>query len=152
MIEIRSVKPTDPEVAALIRFHLSGMTANSPKDAIYALDTSGLSSSDVKLFGAFENDNCLSIGALKSLSPTDGEIKSMRTAEAALGRGLGKAVLKHIIEFARSNGTNNLYLETGTGPTFAAAHHIYHTHGFVPCEPFSDYAKSNFNRFFCLKI
>lgn len=152
MIEIRRVKPTDPEVAALIKFHLSGMTANSPKKSVYALDTSGLSSSDVTLFGAFENDKCLSIGALKSLSSTDGEVKSMRTAEAALGRGLGKAILKQIIEAARAEGLNALFLETGTGPTFAAAHHIYRTHGFVPCEPFGDYAQSNFNRFFCLQI
>lgn len=152
MIEIRRVKPTDPEVASLIKFHLSGMMANSPEDAVYALDTSGLSSSNVTVFGAFEADKCLSIGALKSLSSTDGEIKSMRTAEAAIGRGLGKAVLKHIIETARAAGLNALYLETGTGPTFAAAHHIYHTHGFAPCESFGDYAQSDFNRFFCLKI
>ena len=152
MIEIRRVKPTDPEVAALIEFHLSGMISNSPKDSIYALGVSGLSSTDVTLFGAFENDKCLSIGALKSLSPTDGEIKSMRTAQAALGRGLGKAILKHIIEVAQMSGLKGLFLETGTGPTFAAAHHIYQTHGFVPYEPFGNYTQSTFNRFFWLKV
>ena len=152
MIDIRIVDPLDPEIAAIIAFHLSGMTANSPKESVYALGASGLSEDNVTLFGAFENETCLSIGAIKRLNATEGEIKSMRTIKSALGRGLGKSVLQHIIEFAKQNGLESLMLETGTGESFDAAHHIYKQHGFAPSPPFGDYKKSDFNRFYALKL
>lgn len=152
LTDIRIVDPKDPEIAAIISYHLSGMVENSPKDSVYALDTSGLSDIAVTLFGAFQNGSCLSIGALKQLSQTEGEIKSMRTVQTALGKGLGKAILQHIIEFARDTGLNKLLLETGTGSSFEAAHHIYDTHGFKPCPPFGNYTSTDFNRFFALSL
>ena len=152
MTSINIVDPKDPEVAAIIAFHLSGMVENSPKDSVYALNASGLSDPQVTLFGAFVEDKCLSIGALKILSPTEGEIKSMRTVQSALGQGLGQSILEHIIQYAQNNGLETLMLETGTGPSFAAAHHIYKTHRFLPCPAFGDYKNSDFNRFFALTL
>ena len=152
MTSIKIVDPKDPEVAAIIAFHLSGMVENSPKDSVYALNASGLSDPQVQLFGAFIEDKCLSIGALKILNPTEGEIKSMRTVQSALGQGLGQSILQHIIQYAQNHGLETLMLETGTGHSFAAAHHIYKTHGFLPCPPFGGYAKSDFNRFFALTL
>ena len=76
----------------------------------------------------------------------------MRTVESALGQGLGKAILQHIIQFAGETGLTTLLLETGTGPSFEAAHHIYETHGFKPCSPFGAYAATEFNRFFALSL
>lgn len=152
MVEIRIIKPQDPEISAIIAFHLSGMVENSPKDSVYALNESGLSDPAVTLFGAFRNETCLSIGALKTFGKAEGEIKSMRTINSALGQGLGKAVLRHIIQFARTSGLTILFLETGTGQSFEAAHHIYKTYGFEPCAAFGDYAQSDFNRFFSLTL
>ena len=152
MTHIRIVNPQDPKIAAIIAFHLSGMVENSPKDSVYALNASGLSDPSVTLFGAFQNHICLSIGALKTLSQTEGEIKSMRTIKSALGQGLGKAILQHIIQFARNSSLTTLFLETGTGQSFEAAHHIYNAHGFKPCPGFGNYAKSEFNRFFSLTL
>lgn len=152
MTDIRVVNPQDPEISAIIASHLSGMVENSPKDSVYAMDASGLSDPAVTLFGAFQNGQCQSIGALKKLSDTEGEIKSMRTIETAMGQGFGKAVLRHIIHFARKNGIDTLLLETGTGQSFEAAHHIYDTHGFKPCSAFGDYEDSKFNRFFAFTL
>jgi len=152
MVDIRIVKAENPNVAPLIELHLSGMISNSPADSVYALDSSGLTAPDVTLFGAFENNHCVSIGAVKTLSSTHGEIKSMRTHPDALGHGYGKAILKHIIEVAKQRGWTRLSLETGTGPSFDASHHIYQTHDFEPSGPFSDYKSSDFNRFFSLKL
>jgi len=148
MIDIRIVKAENPKVASLIELHLSGMISNSPADSVYALDSSGLSGPDITLFGAFEKEACVSIGAIKTLSATHGEIKSMRTHPDALGRGHGKAILKHIIKTAKQRGLTRLSLETGTGPSFEAAHHIYKTHGFEASKAFSDYEATDFNRFF----
>jgi len=152
MIAIRRARPDEPSVSELIAFHLSGMVANSPKDSVYALDASGLADADITLYGVFENDSCLSIGALKTLSATTGEIKSMRTAETAIGRGLGKLILEHIIRTARDSGIKTLMLETGTGESFDAAHHVYRTYGFQPCSAFGDYKQTRFNRFFSLTL
>ena len=44
------------------------------------------------------------VGALKQLSPDHGEIKSMRTAPKALGRGVGRKILHQIVTEARSRG------------------------------------------------
>jgi len=152
MVEIKIVKAENPKVIPLIEIHLVGMISNSPAESVYALDSSGLSAPDVTLFGAFENDICVSIGAVKTLSSTHGEVKSMRTRPDALGHGHGKAILKHIIKVARQRGWTKLSLETGTGPSFDASHHIYKTHGFNPSEAFSDYESTDFNRFFSLNL
>ena len=64
-------------------------------------------------------------GALKELSPTHGEIKSMRTPAANRGRGAGRAVLAHIISVARQRGHKKLSLETGTHAAFEPAHNLY---------------------------
>ena len=37
----------------------------------------------------------------------------MRTADAALGRGVGKALLDHLVAVARAEGMTRLSLETG---------------------------------------
>lgn len=150
--DIKIVRPEDEDVAAIIRLHLSGMIANSPAESVYALNGSGLSSPDVTLFGAFEGETCLSIGALKMLNQTSGEIKSMRTLTDALGRGFGKAILKHIIGVAKQRGFDSLFLETGTGESFAAAHHIYRSEGFVQTRAFGDYMATDFNRFYLLDL
>jgi len=152
MITIRPVGPNEPQVSELIAFHLSGMISNSPKDSVYALDASGLSGPGITLFGAFENGACLSIGALKRQNSVTGEIKSMRTAESALGRGIGKLILERIIETAREHGLKTLVLETGTGESFDAAHHVYKRYGFLPADAFGPYEQTEFNRFFSLTL
>lgn len=152
MMDIRPIDPEQKTVKALIAFHLSGMTSNSPEGSVHALDGSKLSSDEITMFGAFDGETCVSIGALKTLSPTVGEIKSMRTHPDALGHGYGKAILQHLIQAARGRGFTKLSLETGTGPSFDAAHHIYETHGFMPTDAFGDYESTDFNRFFSLTL
>ena len=60
----------------------------------------------------------LGFGALKALGDGEGEIKSMRTDPAALGKGVGKAILAAITAEARARGYARLLLETGTTPRF----------------------------------
>jgi putative acetyltransferase len=81
----------------------------------------------------------LGVGALKRLSATHGEIKSMHTAEASRRRGVGAAIVRRIIEAARSGGMTRVSLETGSWPYFIAARALYRSQGFVECGPFGDY-------------
>ena len=152
MTEIREGGLDDPQVVALLEIHAGGMLANSPPGTCHFLDLSGLKTPDITFLSAWQGETLLGIGAVKALDGTTGEIKSMRTAEAALGRGVGTAILRHIVALARERGYAALKLETGTGPAFGAAHALYARHGFVPCPPFADYEATEFNRFFALAL
>lgn len=149
---IQEGKLDDPQVIGLLEIHAGGMLANSPPGTCHFLDLSGLKTPDITFLSAWEGEALLGIGAVKALDGESGEIKSMRTAEAALGRGVGTAILQHIIGLARARGYTALKLETGTGAAFDAAHALYARHGFVPCPPFADYEATDFNRFFVLPL
>lgn len=149
---IRTGQLDDPQVIALLAVHARGMLDNSPPDACHFLDLSGLKTADITFLSAWDGDTLLGIGAVKALGDETGEVKSMRTAASATGRGTGTAILRHIIALARERGYSALKLETGTGPSFDAAHRLYARHGFVPCPPFADYEASDFNRFYALDL
>ncbi|MGV3456268.1 GNAT family N-acetyltransferase [Sphingomonas sp.] len=149
---IRAGQLDDPQVVALLAVHARGMLDNSPPDACHFLDLSGLKTPDITFLSAWDGDTLLGIGAVKALGDGTGEVKSMRTAASATGRGAGTAILRHIITLARERGYSALKLETGTGPSFDAAHRLYTRHGFAPCPPFADYEASDFNRFYALDL
>jgi putative acetyltransferase len=64
-----------------------------------------------------------------------------------LRKGVGQAVLEEIMRTARARNYTRLYLETGTGPAFAAAHALYLRNGFHWCGSFGDYTATHFNVF-----
>lgn len=149
---IREGELDDPRVIGLLEIHAGGMLAHSPRGATHFLDLSQLKTADITFLSAWEGEALLGIGAVKRLDDRTGEIKSMRTAQAALGRGVGTAILRHIIALARARGYTALKLETGTGTAFDAAHALYARHGFAPCPPFAGYEATDFNRFFALQL
>ena len=129
----------DPRVVELLHAHLARARAETAPGSAHALDLSGLRSPDVTFWSAWDGDAVAGVGALKQLSPDHGEVKSMHTAEALRGRGVGSAILRHIIAAARARGMSRLSLETGSWPYFAPARALYARHGFVECPPFGDY-------------
>ena len=94
----------------------------------------------------------MGIGALKQLSAATGEIKSMRTDARHLRKGVGLALLDHIIAVARERGYRCLSLETGSGAEFEAALAMYRKRGFANGEPFGDYKPTDFNQFLHLEL
>lgn len=139
MIAIRDGGLETPQVQDLLRLHASGMLANSPRESCHFLDLSGLQAADVSFWSAWEGEALLGIGALKQLDARHGEVKSMRTAPDHLGKGVGAAILNHILETARARGLTRLSLETGTAPSFEPALRLYARAGFVPCPAFGSY-------------
>ena len=152
MFEIRRDDLSGEATRALLRLHLQGMHASSPKGASFALDLSGLAAPGVTVWTAWSGDQIAGIGALKRMAPDMGEIKSMRTHPDFARRGVGRALLEHILDQARALGLKRVVLETGTGPAFEAAHALYASRGFKPGEPFADYAASDFHRFYHLSL
>ena len=135
-----------------LALHLAGMHASSPPGTVFALDMSGLKAPGVTVWSAWREGRIAGIGALKTLSPVQGEIKSMRTHPDWLGQGAGAAILDHIIAVSKARGLGRLSLETGTGPAFEAAIRLYYKRGFMSGGPFADYPHTNFNQFFHLEL
>lgn len=130
---------SDPRVIALLHHHFTTCHAVTPKGSAHAVDLSGLQVPEVSFYAAWEDDELLGIGALKRIGPTEGEVKSMHTAQAARRRGIASAILSHIIAQARAQGLSRLSLETGSFDYFAPAVALYRAHGFVDCPPFGGY-------------
>lgn len=115
------------------------MHATSPPESVHALDQFGLASPSITFWSVRDGPALLGVGALKELSPTDGEIKSMRTMRTARNRGVATSLLTHILEQAFHRGYRRIYLETGAQDYFASARRLYRRHGFTECAPFADY-------------
>ena len=152
MLRIELDDLSRPSVIALLAEHLRSMHELSPPDQVFAFDASKLRASDVSLWTAWDGELLLGCAALKELSPTQGEIKSMRTPSARRRTGAGRALLNHIIEVARSRGYQVLYLETGRHPAFAPAQTLYGSAGFKRCGPFGAYQENGNSVFMSLAL
>jgi putative acetyltransferase len=150
--EISADDPRAPDVRALLDRHMAAMLAATPPEHAFALDVDGLLDPAVTFFSYRADRELLGVGALKQLDPGHAEIKSMHTAVAARGRGVGRAMLNHLLGVARSRGCRRVSLETGTMEEFAAARALYASAGFTACEPFADYQPSEDNCFMTLEL
>lgn len=144
--------PRNPDVHALLRRHLEFSLGQTPPEHSFALDVDGLLDPAVTLYSIRVDGSLLGIGAIRRLSPHHAEIKSMHTAAAARGLGIGRAVLTHLLEVARAEGFRRVSLETGTTAAFAPAWALYERAGFVSCGPFGSYQPSKDNRFMTLAL
>ncbi len=151
-MQIRLGDLSDPQVIALLERHLARARAETAPGSAHALDLAGLRSADISFWAAWDHEQLLGVGALKRLSPDDGEVKSMYTSESARRRGIGSAVLRHLVAEARSCGLSRLSLETGSWEYFEPARAFYRRHGFVICAPFAAYKPDPNSVFMTLEL
>lgn len=151
-VEIKLDHLTDERTIELINTHLAGMAENSPPESIHALNVAGLKKDHVTFYSVWEGDEIMGCGALKELTPKHGEVKSMRTAEKHLRKGVARAMLQHIINEAKMRGYTNLSLETGSMEAFLPARRLYENFGFTYCNPFDKYTDDPNSRFMTLKL
>jgi putative acetyltransferase len=138
-MQIRIDDLSGPPIHALLEEHLRGMRELSPPESVHALDLDALRGPEITFWTAWADNELLGCGALKELSPTHGEIKSMRTASAHRRKGFARAMLVHIIDEARRRSYDRLSLETGSMAAFVPAQRLYASFGFIRCAPFGDY-------------
>lgn len=141
-----------PDVRELLALHFAEMRADSPPEACHVLPIDQLADPAIRFFSLREHGALLGVGALKTLDPGHGEIKSMRTAQAALGRGVGRALLDRLIAEAVAAGMSRLSLETGNSRLFDAANRLYLAAGFERCTPFGGYCDTPFTYFYTRAI
>lgn len=148
----------DPRVRALLSQHIAEMQATSPACSVHTLGFDDLAEADVRILtvwdvrdGDPDGDVLLGCGALKLFTLPDGaragELKSMRTSDAARRRGVASTILDALTSMARDAGVTTLFLETGPQATFAPARALYAKHGFVECEPFGSYTLDPYSVF-----
>lgn len=143
---------TRAPVLDLLREHLANMHELSPPENVFAFDAERLRVPDVTFWTAWDGEALLGCGALKELSATEGEVKSMRTPKALRRRGAGRALMRHILDEARRRGYRRLSLETGSHPDFGAAQQLYRDFGFQVCGPFASYPANDFSVFMTLPL
>lgn len=139
MIDIRPGDLDDPRILALLRYHFDTCHEVTPPGSSHVFDVSRLKAADVDFFAAWDGETLLGVGAVKYFDASHGEVKSMHTSEAARRRGVGAAILGHIMAVAKARGVKRLSLETGSFGYFEPAVALYKSNGFVECPPFGSY-------------
>jgi len=142
----------DPRVIALLDHHVTAARAQTAPGSAHALDLAGLRANDVAFWTGWDGDTLVATGALKMLSATHGEVKSMHTLQTTRRRGFGGQMLRHIITVARARSLKRLSLETGSWDYFKPAHALYQAHGFVDCGTFEGYAEDPNSLFLTLDL
>jgi putative acetyltransferase len=151
-LTLREDDLTGAEIIDLLEQHLTEMGAESPAESVHALDVAALRGPDVTFWTAWSGDRLAGCAALKRLDDDHAEIKSMRTADAFRGRGVGAVLLAHLLDAARARKFSRISLETGSNEPFAPARRLYARHGFVECEPFADYVLDPWSVFMTLEL
>lgn len=141
-----------PKVAGLLQEHLDDMYATSPPESVHALDLNKLRQADISFWTAWQENELLGCGALKTLSICHAEIKSMRTARQHLRKGVAAKLLEHIILQAKNRNLKRLSLETGSQSFFQPAIALYKGYGFEFCGPFADYKDDPNSKFMTLLL
>lgn len=147
---ITAEDPRRPDIVALLETHLAFAREVTPEGHVHALDVEALATPDITFCTARDAADggrlsLLGVGALRAFGDGRGEIKSMHTAAAARGRGVGRALVEYLLEVARELDLTWVGLETGTYPAFEAARTLYASMGFTECPPFADYTDNPYS-------
>lgn len=136
MLIVDIANPASPGPRALLEDSHAMMRALFPAEDNYFLDIDELRGPDIRFYAARDGAQTLGTGAL-ALRRGYAEVKSMFTAPAARGRGVGAAILRALEDEARSDDIPALRLETAE--VLGSAIRLYERHGFTRRGLFGDY-------------
>ena len=151
-MRVETADPNQDGVVDLLREHLADMHGVTPPGSVHALDIDSLDHPSVTLWVARDDSVVLGCVALKELSRSHGEIKSMRTSSGARNRGVASTLLSNLIQVAKDRGYQRLSLETGSIAFFEPARSLYRRFGFTECGPFADYSPDPNSTFMTMTI
>lgn len=136
----------DGAIEGLLNQHLAEMFKYSPPESVHALDSEKLRDPSMTFWSARINGQVAGCGALKELDSYSAEIKSMKTANDFIRRGIAAKLLEKMISIAHQRAYDNLYLETGSHEAFTPAINLYLKYGFKECGPFANYKLDPFSK------
>lgn len=137
--------PLAADVGAVLDRHLAFAHEHTPPTHVHALPGERLQDPAVTLFGARQAGVLLGVGAIRRLDAEHAELKSMHTVEEARGQGVGREMLRHLLQVAAASGCKQVSLETGAMAEFEPARTLYRSAGFQQCEPFGEYTVNPFS-------
>lgn len=135
------------QVKQLLQEHHEDMLKHSPPESVHALDLSSLKQPEVTFWTAWINGQLAGCGALKKLDDKHAELKSMRTSQQFLRKGVAGNLLKQMLAIAEERSYEKVSLETGTMVAFVPAQKLYKSFGFRECKPFADYQEDPYSMF-----
>lgn len=151
-MEIKQDDLTGGEVITLLEEHLADMYATSPPESVHALDVHALKASNIHFFSAWIDDSLAGCVAIKKISNSQAELKSMRTAKRFRKQGVASKLLVFLLNYAKEQGYKTISLETGTQDYFLSARNLYKRHNFVDCGPFNNYKLDPNSHFMSYKV
>lgn len=108
---------------ALISLHVAEI--NRMVGSCDILDVSSLQESTVTFYSPWEGN---------------GEVKLMRAVAAHFCKGVGRAIVEHLIKVAKERRYTRLSLETGIDSSFESARRFYTNMGFELFDPYGPLA------------
>ena len=145
--------PLRADVTALLRRHLEYAHANTAPEDVFALDVERLVDPAIAFFSFRDGDGALlAVGALKHLDPTHAEIKSMHTAQEARRRGIGRAMVAHLLDCRPRARLHPSQPRNRLSARVRAGRALYEAAGFEPCDAFADYRSSEASAFMTIAL
>lgn len=121
--------------------HLEEMEPSVPAESQHALGFDDFVQPGVRLWAGYLDGRLAGTVALRRLSGREVEIKTMRLAPEFRGRGLSRTLLDFVLDTARDDGEEAVFLETGAADMFLAARALYESAGFVRCGPYGSFTE-----------
>ena len=140
------------EVNELLIKHFNELKSVSPEGSTHVLDIDGLKNQSIKFWSLWEDAKLVGCGALKFLSKTHGEFKSIRVADNFKNKGYGKKIIVDLLSKAKILGIQKISVETGAGEFFLPARKLFKSCGFEECEPFAHYSLDPNSCYYNLEI
>lgn len=146
-VTVKAESSLQDEIRELVRQLNAYLLSLSPPEACYHMTVEQMAEAPTTLLVARdEAGRAVGIGALRREGNGIGEVKRMYTLPEVRGQRVGSALLDNIVALARSEGIEQLVLETGD--RHPEAWRLYESRGFTRCGPVLDYPESPWSVFF----
>jgi len=143
-VHITSERPDSPAARALIEELDAHLAPLYPAVSRHGYSVEKLMREDVAFFVIHCDEAPAGCGGIQLFGSEFAEVKRMYVRPAFRGRGLGKVMLEHLADYARSHGIHTLRLETGIHQFEAIG--LYEGVGFIRIPPFGPYSDDPLSR------
>jgi putative acetyltransferase len=146
-IKIQEVAADSPDAVELINELDDHLMAHPyPPQSRHAFSVEKLLRERVIFFVTWYEGQLAGCGGIKIFGTDYGEVKRMFVRPVFRGKGLGKAMLDHLADYARNKDVGLLRLETGIYEVEAIG--LYERFGFRRRAPFGEYVEDPLSVYF----
>jgi putative acetyltransferase len=149
-VTVTETASTDADLIGLIDTHAQYCAKHTPSGSGHAVATNASNLTTIRYWTAYLGRQAVGCIGLSQINHTHAEIKTMHVLSSARGGGIGITLINRLLAEAKSSGFDRVSLETGRSDGFAASRALYKKAGFIPCEPFGDYADDPFS--YCMTM